>query len=247
MEKRYNVSDFDIVEYKEADSTNTIAEQIPFGELKDKMVILTWQQTQGRGQASNKWESELGKNIAMTIILRPKALEASKQFAISTVIALGVADLLRRYVDDVTVKWPNDIYVGEKKIAGILIEHCISGPYIQQSLCGIGVNINQQKFLSDSPNPVSLWQLIGREIPLARVLEELLEDINKRYTQLEDMVTLEKDFCQQMYRAEGIHNWEDINGSFRGAIQGIDKYGQLMLKDTTNHVRVYAFKEVRYC
>ena len=163
--KRYEVSGFGVMEYEEVASTNSLAEKLPLSELKDKQVILTWRQTQGRGQATNRWESAPGKNISMTVIFRPERLEAGKQFAVSMVIALGCLDFLSHYVEGVTVKWPNDVYVGERKISGILIEHRVAGAHIQSSLCGIGVNINQEQFLSDAPNPVSLFQLLGRELP----------------------------------------------------------------------------------
>ena len=221
--KRYEVSGFGVMEYEEVASTNSLAEKLPLSELKDKQVILTWRQTQGRGQATNRWESAPGKNISMTVIFRPERLEAGKQFAVSMVIALGCLDFLSHYVEGVTVKWPNDVYVGERKISGILIEHRVAGAHIQSSLCGIGVNINQEQFLSDAPNPVSLFQLLGRELPLQEVLEEL-----------------------HMYRSTGIYDFEDERGIFRASVGGIDEYGQLILKDTDGRERVYAFKEVRY-
>ena len=173
-------------------------------------------------------------------------LEAGKQFAVSMVIALGCLDFLSHYVEGVTVKWPNDVYVGERKISGILIEHRVAGAHIQSSLCGIGVNINQEQFLSDAPNPVSLFQLLGRELPLQEVLEELLECIGKRYEQIHRYAELENDFLRHMYRSTGIYDFEDERGIFRASVGGIDEYGQLILKDTDGRERVYAFKEVRY-
>ena len=121
MMKKYLLSGFRVIEYDEVDSTNQVAERMPLNELTDKTVVLTWKQTQGRGQATNKWESEPDKNIAMTVILCPECLEAERQFAVSMVIALGCLDFVRRYVANVSVKWPNDIYVGDNKIAGILV------------------------------------------------------------------------------------------------------------------------------
>jgi BirA family biotin operon repressor/biotin-[acetyl-CoA-carboxylase] ligase len=162
------------------------------------------------------------------------------------VIALGCLDFLSHYVEGVTVKWPNDVYVGERKISGILIEHRVAGAHIQSSLCGIGVNINQEQFLSDAPNPVSLFQLLGRELPLQEVLEELLECIGKRYEQIHRYAELENDFLRHMYRSTGIYDFEDERGIFRASVGGIDEYGQLILKDTDGRERVYAFKEVRY-
>ena len=244
--KRYEVSGFGVMEYEEVASTNSLAEKLPLSELKDKQVILTWRQTQGRGQATNRWESAPGKNISMTVIFRPERLEAGKQFAVSMVIALGACDFVSRYVKNCTVKWPNDIYVGDRKISGILIEHLIMGPYVGGSLCGIGVNINQEQFLSDAPNPVSLFQLTGEEIPLSRALEELLACIGKRYASILDYEGLERDFLKVLYRGEGRYHWEDEWGVFEASIRGINEYGQLVLEDVAGRERVYGFKEVKY-
>lgn len=245
--KKYRLAGFEILEYEEAVSTNTLAEEMPQHELSDKQVILTYRQTQGRGQASNRWESAPGKNISMTVIFRPQRLEAGRQFAVSMVIALGCLDFLSRYVGDVTVKWPNDVYAGDRKISGILIEHRIGGAYVQSSLCGIGVNINQERFLSDAPNPVSLYQLIHHKLPLEETLKELLECIGHRYGQVGEYAALEADFRKHMYRASGLYDWEDEEGRFQAAVAGLDEYGQLVLEDTRGEKRVYAFKEVKYC
>lgn len=245
--KKYQVSGFEVREYEELGSTNTLAEEMPLSELKDKQVILTYRQVEGRGQATNKWESAPGQNVSMTVIFRPERLEASRQFAISMVIALGCLDFLGHYVDDVTVKWPNDVYVGDRKISGILIEHRIAGAYVQTSLCGIGVNINQKEFLSDAPNPVSLFQVMKKELSLDRVLTELLACIGRRYEQIHQYAALEKDFLHCMYRVAGIYDWEDEKGRFQASIAGVDEYGQLILRDTEGQERVYAFKEVKYC
>lgn len=244
--KRYQISGFEVLEYEELGSTNTTVETMPSGELKDKMVVLTWRQIQGRGLATNKWESAPDKNIAMTVIFRPERLEAANQFAISMVMALGCRDWVSRYVDGVTVKWPNDVYVGDRKISGILIEHRIGGANVQLSFCGIGLNVNQEEFLSDAPNPVSLFQLIRKELPLKRVLGELLECIGHRYTQLCDPDALKKDFRQSMYRGQGIYEWKDESGRFRASVVGLDEYGQLILLDTEGYERIYAFKAVQY-
>ncbi len=244
--REYQVSGFKVLEYEELDSTNNQAEKLGWSLLEDKMVVLTRKQTQGRGQIGNRWESEPEKNISMTVVFRPEELVAGEQFAISMVIALGACDFISRYVEGCSVKWPNDIYVGDKKISGILIEHAIMGAYVGGSLCGIGVNINQERFLSDAPNPVSLFQLTGVELPLEKALEELLACIGKRYEQVYDYAALERDFLQVMYRRSGEFDWEDENGSFRASIAGVNEYGQLILKDSKGMERVYGFKEVAY-
>lgn len=244
--KRYKLDDFVIREYEELASTNTLAEGLPENELEDKEVVLTFHQTQGRGQVGNKWESAPGRNISMTLIFKPARLEAARQFAVSMVIALGCRDYIARYVEGCTIKWPNDVYVGDCKIAGILIEHSVRGAYVGTSLCGIGVNINQECFLSDAPNPVSLLQLTGNITPLQGALAGLLECIGRRYAQIHDYEGVEADFMRALYRREGIYDWEDARGRFRASVKGMDEYGQLVLVDDSGNARTYAFKEVKY-
>lgn len=244
--REYQVSGFRVLEYDELDSTNNQAEKLGWSNLEDKMVVLTYKQTQGRGQVGNCWESESGMNISMTVVFRPQELPARQQFALSMVVALGTCDCISRHVAGCSVKWPNDIYVGDQKISGILIEHTIMGACVGTSLCGIGVNVNQSHFLSDAPNPVSLLQLTGREMPLFEVLTELLDCIGKRYEYVHDYAVLERDFLKVLYRCEGIHDWEDEQGIFRASISGVNEYGQLVLLDAVGTERVYGFKEVRY-
>lgn len=244
--KKYTVAGFEVSEYEELTSTNTEAEQWTGEELKDRKVILTFCQTQGRGQATNRWESEPGQNVSMTVVFCPEKYEASRQFAVSMVCALGVCDFVGRYAEDASVKWPNDVYAGDRKICGMLIEHTVGGAFIKRSLCGIGVNINQSEFLSDAPNPVSLRQLTGKRMPLDKAVEELLACIGRRYGQIEDYERLEKDFMASLYRRQGIHAWEDEAGGFSASIDRIDEYGRLVLRDTQGKERVYGFKEVIY-
>ncbi len=246
MIQEYQVSGFRVREYEELASTNTEAERVGWDELEDKMVILTYRQTQGRGQVGNHWESEPEKNISMTVVFKPWELPAGQQFAVSMVIALGAYDFISRYVNECSVKWPNDIYVGNRKISGILIEHTIMGCYVGGSLCGIGVNVNQERFLSDAPNPVSLFQLIGEEIPVDRALEELLDYIGRRYESIQDYEGLKRDFLRVLYRREGVYEWEDEVGMFRASIRGMNEFGQLLLEDEEGRVRVYGFKEITY-
>lgn len=244
--KKYRLSGFEVLEFEEADSTNTLAASLPTEVLGDKSVVLTFNQTRGRGQSGNSWESEPGKNISITIVFKPSRLDASRQFAISMVVALGCCDLVGRYVDCSSVKWPNDVYVEDKKITGILIEHTVSGAYIGRSLCGLGLNVNQSEFLSDAPNPVSLRQLLNHDIPIHVVLEDLLDCIGRRYAMIHDYPLLEHDYMRTLYRRSGNHAWMDEKGRFQASILRIDGFGQLVLKDSDGQERVYGFKEVKF-
>ncbi|MDL2251249.1 biotin--[acetyl-CoA-carboxylase] ligase [Odoribacter sp. OttesenSCG-928-J03] len=244
--KEYPLNNFTILEYEELSSTNTEAARLLESRLTDKTVVVTYKQTQGRGQGTNSWESEAGKNLSLSVVLRPQQLNASEQFAVSMVISLACMDFIKKYTDACSIKWPNDIYVGDKKIGGILIEHRIAGSNVASSICGIGLNINQEQFYSDAPNPVSLFQLTGTTLPLKEALGELLNAINERYDNIDHYASLEKDYLLNMYRREGIHSWRDESGRFEASIDGIDEYGRLVLKDNAGIERVYGFKEVEF-
>ncbi len=210
-------------------------------------VVLALSQTKGRGQRTNVWESESGKNLTISIILTPKFLPIPHQFQISCVISLGVYDYLREYLEDVSIKWPNDIYVGDEKIAGILIEHSIMGSTLSHSICGLGLNINQNKFISDAPNPTSLAICTKREFNLDEELTKLLICIENRYFELEDGKSdeLEKNYLESMYWMNEKHQFSDENGQFEGEIIGITEYGQLRIK-AMGEERIYNFKEVSF-
>ena len=241
---------YDIIWHKSVDSTNNMA-RMALDDIDKMSVIAAEFQTAGRGQKGNVWSSEAGMNLTFSAAVRfgkgmfPE-LAATEQFAVSECASVAVADFLCGKGIPVSIKWPNDIYVGDRKIAGILIEHRVAGACIATSLCGIGLNVNQREFLSDAPNPVSLWQLTGKELPLDQALEELLVCIDARYARICDYEGLQKDFLACLYRAEGVYGWRDSGGSFQASIAGLDEYGQLRLLDTEGKERVYAFKEVVY-
>lgn len=237
-----------IIRKNEINSTNNFAlELIKSANPAAGTVVLTLNQTKGRGQQTNSWESESGKNLTISIILRPEFLPIPDQFHVSMVISLGVYDYLKEYLDDVLVKWPNDIYVGDKKIAGILIEHSIMGSVLSTSVCGIGLNINQRKFVSDAPNPISLSNCTNQEYDLETELSNLLGKIENRYFQLEngDKKQLEKDYLDTLYWMNEPHTYKDENGVFKGKIVGITEWGQLRIV-AEGKERIYNFKEVSF-
>jgi len=238
-----------IIRIDQLDSTNSHALQL----IKDSnpsggTVVMAVNQTEGRGQQTNAWESENGKNLTISLILRPDFIEAQDQFQISMLISLGVYDYLEAYTKNVSIKWPNDIYVGDKKIAGILIEQSIMGAYLSHSVCGIGLNINQDLFVSDAPNPISLKMLTKQTYKLDDELKRLLTAIEKRYFQLMEQggKELEQDYLDSMYLMNEEHTYEDETGVFRGQIVGISEFGQLQIQDEEKFVRTYNFKEVSF-
>ena len=163
-------------------STNSelaaIADSMPAGT-----VVSCREQSAGRGQRGNSWEAEPGRNLTFSILLRPQLIDASRQFELSMIVSLAIVRSLDSILaqsgckERCTVKWPNDIYIGDRKVCGILIENALSGLSIDRSIAGIGINVNQLVFRSDAPNPVSLIHLTGIEISVGEMLETVAESI----------------------------------------------------------------------
>lgn len=209
-------------------------------------VLYTHRQTAGRGQRGNCWEAEPGMNVTMSMLLRPEGVKARDQFLVSECVALGVARVVCRHLPSglaVKVKWPNDIYVGDGKICGILIENSLSGEYIGHSIAGIGLNVNQCVFRSDAPNPVSISQLSGREHDVDGIIAEIADEI-------ELMMTLPPgevhgEYLSSLWRARGNYRYATPHGEiFVAEIAGVGLDGMLSLRVDDGTVRRFAFKEV---
>lgn len=218
--------------------------------LPDFTIVEAVSQPAGRGQRGNSWESEPGKNLTISVLFRPDAsLVAADQFAISEATALAVADTLGEYGIEATVKWPNDIYVGDRKICGILIEHSLIGSGITHSILGIGLNINQSRFLSDAPNPVSMTNITGQEYTTDEVRDTLARKLQERLAptaSAEGRERLHRDFTAGLWRGDGrLYPFRDnLTGErFMAAIESVEPRGMLCL---TPGGRRYAFKEVTF-
>ena len=153
---------------EQVDSTNSYV-SVHAGELDDMTMVIADTQTAGRGQRGNSWESEPGRNLTFTLLHRPEGIAPREQFAISEATALAIADFLEETGIRAKVKWPNDIYADDGKIAGILIELSLTGSAITDSRIGVGLNVNQREFRSDAPNPVSMANLLGADTDISRV------------------------------------------------------------------------------
>jgi len=227
-------------------SNNYAATQLLTKRLPEGIVFVANSQVDGRGQVSNKWESEPNKNLTFSILLYPDFIEIMKQFEISKAISLGVTDFLKELTDQVTIKWPNDIYIGSKKVAGILIENSIRIDKISSCIIGIGLNINQQKFTSDAPNPVSLSQITGKIYDLEELLPNLCSKIDARYHQLRnrDFGLIDEDYTEMLYQRDRWSPYSDENGDYEGQILGVDQIGRLKIETRAGIVNKYHFKEV---
>jgi BirA family transcriptional regulator, biotin operon repressor / biotin---[acetyl-CoA-carboxylase] ligase len=229
-------------------SNSHAASLIKKKELPEGTIIRTNFQSAGRGYGGNKWESEENKNLLISIVLFPVMISPTEQFIISMAVSLGICDFLDHYTSDISIKWPNDIYVKNDKIAGILIENSIMGNLIEHTIAGIGININQEKFLSEAPNPVSLTNLTGKQYELRNCLNKLASDLDKRYKCLisGDFDLLKNDYHSRLFRHNKWCKYHDMKGIFRGRIVNVSETGRLKVEMEDGMVNEYSFKEIEF-
>ncbi len=240
---------FNITWHEELSSTNAyIKEIINTKSAKEFDTICTKNQVAGKGQGNNQWESERDKNLTFSLLLQPTFIEIQEQFVISKSISLAIIRVLNNYHEGFKIKWPNDIYFNEHKIAGILIENTLINNTIGNSIIGIGININQEEFISDAPNPISLKQITHKNFNITELLNEILQSIAEYYIQLKDgnHQHIHREYLTSLFRGSGLHPFKDSKGLFYAAIKGINEYGNLILELEDKETRTYAFKEVEF-
>jgi len=238
-----------LIHLNETESTSKALKTISENEeLPSGSIVYADFQTAGRGLRGNSWESEAGKNLIFSILFRPSNVPANMPFVISEMISLSVKYTLDKYIPDISVKWPNDIYHKDKKITGILIENTIHQEKITQSIIGIGVNINQIEFYSDAHNPISMALITGRTFNIMSIMEAFRQEFAIQSQRLNDECfdSIHKDYLNSIYRKEGFHKYRDSTGIFKASIHDIETTGQLVLKRTNGIYSHYAFKEVVY-
>ena len=282
---------FRFIELDEVASTNSfLADYRPL-EPTEMTLVTAEYQTAGRGQAGNSWESAPGQNLLFSLLLHPTFLPPTFLFLLSEAIALAIRDTLASILGNpknrhaalplsdltipsanlsssVTVKWPNDIYVDDRKIAGILIENQLSGQHIGRCIIGCGININQTEFHSDAPNPVSLRQLLGYDLTRTLVLDAIITAFRRHYSALRTTFSspepvddkaangcrsvisksLHASYLDALYRRTGLHPYLDATSPtpFLAEVADVEPSGHLILRDTEGHLRRYAFKEVAF-
>ena len=244
-------SQVQILKYESLASTNSFAHQLVADDRpQDETVIWALEQSSGRGQRNNAWVVEPGKNLTFSIIIYPSYLPINRQFALSEASALAITDVLSNLIPngDVAIKWPNDIYIGNKKIGGLLLEHSIMGSSIDYSIVGIGINVNQVDFPKNLPNPTSLAIETNAEYDLDELLETIIHSFYNQVERIKDGRYNEThaDFKQKLYRNEGCHLFETEKGQFSAKIADVKQTGELVLELANGSQAAYAFKEVAY-
>lgn len=242
------------VDLKSVDSTNSYASELlrqnapPEGTL-----IYTFDQQNGRGQRGNTWDSEPNKNATLSYILYPTFLSADKQFLLNKITCLAVSDLMAETLQisqktqTINIKWPNDIYVGNKKIAGILIENTLRENSIKSSVIGIGINVNQTTFKSNI-NATSLASLTNTSHDLMHCIERLSEFMEARYLQLKANKSelIDTEYLQKLYQLNEWKNYTSNNEIFEGKIMGVSPYGKLRVQLRSEEVKEFYLQEIGF-
>ena len=219
-----------------------------------ELCVVTDYQSAGKGMGTNTWESEPGKNLLFSILLHPTWLPINKQYLLSMAEAVAIVEVLG---DGFEIKWPNDIYYGDKKLSGTRIDINLQGSNLKDVIIGTGINVNQEVFLSDAPNPVSLKNITGKEHDRDTLLRDILERFSVYYTKLQkDFLRpsldgmrswIDYQYHKNLYRRTGLHTYSDKNGTFQAEIVRVAENGIITLRRQDGTLSQYEFKELRFC
>jgi len=244
-----NMAAQNVIILSEVDSSNNYANSlINEGKAHNGTVVLALCQQKGRGQGRNSWQSAPGMNLLASIILFPDFLPPAKQFYLSKITSLAVADYIKEETDDIFIKWPNDIYCGNKKICGILIENIIQGSKLYSSVLGIGMNLNQLKFGQELPNPVSLKNLTGKDYPVEDTMQRLKRKLFFRYHMLEkgQFDEIDNQYHENLFRRGKWSLFKKDDQVFEARIKGVGQFGQLIVEGRSGILSEYMFREIEY-
>lgn len=221
--------------------------------LPQLFAVVARNQTQGRGQRGNSWYTSAGKNLTFSFLIRNGYIAPQDQYAVSELVAYGLLKTIARYLQEdqaykLKIKWPNDIYYEDKKIAGILIEHSITGEQIDYSVAGIGLNLNEESFPADIPNPISLKQITGESYDPDEVLRRLMKRYGFMIEEflLGNYAEVHREYMRRLYRRRGLHPFTDTQGHFLASIKDVLPTGQIVLQREDGAESTYAFKEIQF-
>ncbi len=237
-----------ICRLNEVDSTNRyLLNLLATDACEEGFCVWAEYQNAGRGQTGNSWESAVGQNLTFSLVLYPSFLKITEQFLLSQIVSVALVETLGEW-GDFKIKWPNDIYWRDKKVAGILIENNLCGDSLESSVIGIGLNVNQDIFMSNAPNPVSLKQITGLDIDRELLLQKILNRIFSVYLTLihngDD--ALRDSYMSDLYRRDGFYRYKDTDAEFLARIADIRPDGQIILETADNQMKDYYFKEVEF-
>lgn len=235
-----------IIQLEEIDSTNTYLQGIANKhDSHEGLVVVAKSQTVGKGQRGNAWQTEQGKNLTFSLLLKPN-IKIDEQFLLSQLVALGIADLLKTITSSsVQIKWPNDIFLNGKKVAGILIENTLTSQLIGNCIVGIGLNVNQEHF-DNLPFATSLKKELKQTFDLDKLLTALLTCIEVRYLQLKSgkIAQLQQHYLGNLLGYEQPLQYQIADQTLTGVIKGVSRMGKLQL-EINLQLHEFDLKEVR--
>ena len=242
-----------ITHFKTLESTNQYLQNL-LNEGVDIVnnVVVTDFQTSGKGQGKNVWQSENGKNLLFSIALDMSFLKAENQFLLTQIVSVTMIDVLKKYLpeESLFIKWPNDIYFNDKKIAGILIKNEIKGMMMGTSIIGIGLNVNQTSFDESLPNPISMKMITGKEYNLETLLNdicfELKTNANNQQPTANSQQPTANSYTDKLYRYNQWASYEHEGAAKEMMIIGYDQFGRLILKEKNDRKVVCDLKEISF-
>ena len=242
-----------ITHFKNIESTNQYLQRLLDEgiDITDNIVVADFQ-TSGKGQGNNVWQSEDGMNLLFSIALDMSFLKAENQFLLTQMISVAMIDVLKKYLpeESLFIKWPNDIYFNDKKIAGILIKNEIKGMMLGTSIIGIGLNVNQTYFDKSLPNPISMKMITGKNYDLERLLLEVYKSTSlqvykcQSQCQSQSQSSIVNSYNHHLYRYNQWALFEHEGIEKEMMIVGYDRFGRLVLKEKNDHEVVCDLKEI---
>ena len=239
------------VTIKEVDSTNNFLKQLASNSkpVIEGTVIMAENQTAGRGQQQNGWHAEAGKNLTFSLLLKPSFLPVTQQFDLVRAVSLGVFDALHPLLgDSLKIKWPNDIYYGNRKLGGMLIENMIQGGQIKNAIVGIGLNINQEKFPDNLPNATSVKQILQQDYDLKTLLSDICRHIEAYYLNLKagKILFVRETYLTRLYWLNEQKEYKSKDGQFAGTIKSVKDNGILVVENNKHEELEFSLKEIEF-
>lgn len=237
------------IHLRQIDSTNAyLQRQQSEGDIRN-WVVSAAEQTAGKGMGSNGWESEAGKNLTFSLALDMGFLPAKRQFLLSEAVPLGIIEVLDTILpaEKLYIKWPNDIFYENRKLAGILINSTIKANMMDVSIIGIGLNVNQMQFQNWPTHPISMKQITGKDYDLQPLLEQITEHILIKVAQLKsNLVVIEQEYLKRLFRYRTWADYEVDGKVLRLFMTGIDQFGRLQLVDKQQERHCYEIKQIKF-
>lgn len=236
------------LKFDELPSTNSwLMERLSVQHFPEGTVVFAKHQTQGKGQRGTVWTAEQTSSLTFSVLLKPTFLPIANAYDLSICIALALHDCLNELRPGFKIKWPNDIYFEDKKVAGVLIENQMNKSSYQNAVVGIGLNVNQKSFVN-LPNAISLKQILGVQFPVDKVLERLCETIEGRYLQLRasKYEHLKQSYLNSMYRYNETHSFRSQKMEFTATIIDVLRSGRLLMELPNGEKQDFDIKEILF-